>query len=248
LKQIRNRLTYANVMSSLAVFLIIGGATAFAAVKKIGANEIKANSIKTGKIVKEAVTAGKLKNGAVTESKLADGAVTTSKIADNAVTTPKIANDAVTNGKIANEAVSTGKLANSGVTAGKLAQSERSEAFQNEIAGSSEELPESLGDPTLTIVTLSLPAGGTYVVTAQTELIRTIGEPVFTECFLNDGGTGIAEMSDTYQAGLFFPSGGVTMTGVSDGGTVALACKSTDEDTFAFHRKIVAVRVGSVTG
>lgn len=100
LKQIRQRLTYANVMSSLAVFLILGGATAFAAVKKIGANEIKANSIKTGKIVKEAVTSGKIKNGAVIETKIADGAVTTNKIADNAVTTSKIANDAVTGDKV----------------------------------------------------------------------------------------------------------------------------------------------------
>jgi hypothetical protein len=90
LKQIRKRLTYANVMSSLAVFLILGGATAFAAIKKVGANEIKANSIKTGKIVKEAVTAGKLKNGAVTESKIADGAVTTNKIANDAVTGDKV--------------------------------------------------------------------------------------------------------------------------------------------------------------
>lgn len=99
MKQIRRHLTYANVMSSIAVFLILGGATAFAATK-IGANEIKANSIKTGKIVKEAVTAGKLKKGAVTESRIADGAVTTNKIADNAVTTNKIANDAVTGDKV----------------------------------------------------------------------------------------------------------------------------------------------------
>ena len=35
MKQIRKRLTYANVMSSIAVFLVLGGATAFAA-KKIG--------------------------------------------------------------------------------------------------------------------------------------------------------------------------------------------------------------------
>jgi hypothetical protein len=100
LKKIRRHVTYANVMSSLAVFLILGGATAFAAIKKVGANEIKANSIKTGKIVKEAVTAGKIKNLAVTEGKLADGAVTTNKLADNAVTTPKIANDAVTGDKV----------------------------------------------------------------------------------------------------------------------------------------------------
>ncbi len=86
-------------MSSLAVFLILGGATAFAATK-VGSNEIKANSIKTGKIVKEAVTAGKIKKNAITESRIADGAVTTNKIADNAVTTGKIANDAVTGDKV----------------------------------------------------------------------------------------------------------------------------------------------------
>jgi hypothetical protein len=131
LKQIRRHITYANVMSSIAVFLILGGATAFAAVQKIGANEIKANSIKTGKIVKEAVTAGKIKNLAVIEAKLGEGAVTASKIGKEAVTTEKIAKDAVTteklntnavtNGKIAGEAVSTGKLQNSSVTTSKLA-------------------------------------------------------------------------------------------------------------------------------
>ncbi len=122
MKQIRRHLTYANVMSSFAVFLILGGATAFAATK-VGPNEIKANSIKTGKIVKEAVTTGKIKNGAVKEGKLADGAVTTNKLADNAVTTPKIANDAVTNGKIANDAVTNGKIANGAVTGNKIGAS-----------------------------------------------------------------------------------------------------------------------------
>jgi hypothetical protein len=107
LKQIRRHITYANVMSSFAVFLILGGATAFAAVKKVGPNEIKANSIKTGKIVKEAVTAGKIKKNAVTESRIADGAVTTNKIADNAVTTPKIANDAVTGDKVKESTLGT---------------------------------------------------------------------------------------------------------------------------------------------
>jgi hypothetical protein len=109
LKQIRRHVTYANVMSSIAVFLMLGGATAFAATK-IGANEIKANSIKTGKIVKEAVTAGKVKNGAIVEGKIGDGAVTTNKLADNAVTTAKIADNAITTGKIANDAVTGDKV------------------------------------------------------------------------------------------------------------------------------------------
>ncbi|MFL5898874.1 MAG: hypothetical protein ACJ76D_10530 [Solirubrobacterales bacterium] len=110
MKKIRQRLTYSNVMSTLAVFLILGGATAFAASKKIGANEIKANAIKTGKIVKEAVTEGKIKSGAVTGTKLADGAVSNSKIADGAVSTSKIADNAVTTGKIANDAVTGDKV------------------------------------------------------------------------------------------------------------------------------------------
>jgi hypothetical protein len=89
LKQIRKRLTYANVMSSIAVFLMLGGATAFAATK-IGAGQLKANSVKTGKIVKEAVTAGKIKKNAVTNAKIADNAVTGAKVLDGSLTGPDI--------------------------------------------------------------------------------------------------------------------------------------------------------------
>jgi len=75
MKQIRKRLTYANVMSSLAVFLVLGGATAFAATK-IGGNEIKANAISTGKIKKEAVSTSKIKKNAVDSSRVKDGSLT----------------------------------------------------------------------------------------------------------------------------------------------------------------------------
>jgi hypothetical protein len=121
LKQIRKRLTYANVMSSIAVFLMLGGATAFAATK-IGANQLKANSVKTGKIVKEAVKAGKL--------------------AKNAVTTPKIANLAVTTEKIANEAV-TGEKANES-TFGTVPSANTA----NSVAGSTIKAVNFTGNPT----------------------------------------------------------------------------------------------------
>ncbi len=83
MKQIRKRLTYANVMSSIAVFLVLGGATAFAA-SKIGANQLKANSVKTGKIVKEAVTTAKIKNDAVTGAKVKESSLGTVPSATNA--------------------------------------------------------------------------------------------------------------------------------------------------------------------
>ena len=61
MKQIRKRLTYANVMSSIAVFLVLGGATAFAAVhlgkNSVGTKQLKKNAVTAAKIKKDAVTA-----------------------------------------------------------------------------------------------------------------------------------------------------------------------------------------------
>jgi trimeric autotransporter adhesin len=145
-KQIRKRLTYANVMSTLAVFLVLGGATAFAATElaknSVGTKQLKKNAVTAAKIKKEAVGGGKIKNGAVSTPKIAAGAVTgeklasgavaadkigdnaliASKIADNAVTAGKLADNAVTTGKLANEAVTTGKLANGGVSNAKIGE------------------------------------------------------------------------------------------------------------------------------
>jgi hypothetical protein len=76
MRAVSRRLTYANVMSSIAVFLVLGGA-AFAAVKvgnkSVGPNQLKANAVTTSKIKKKAVTKGKLANGAVSFAKLAGG-------------------------------------------------------------------------------------------------------------------------------------------------------------------------------
>lgn len=118
MKKLRSRLTYANVMSSLAVFLVLGGATAFAATK-IGSNEIKANAILTGKIKKEAVTAGKIKNAAITNSKLADGSVTDSKIADGAITPTKLSASATPIGSLRMTAAGAIVSASPGVSAVK---------------------------------------------------------------------------------------------------------------------------------
>jgi hypothetical protein len=124
-------------MSSIAVFLVLGGATAYAA-KKIGSNEIKGNSITTGKVKKEAITASKIKNSSIDASKLANNAVTSAKIADNAVTTTKIADSAVTNGKLANGSVNVAKLASGFVSpsAEKLAHYANINAAGTVLAGS----------------------------------------------------------------------------------------------------------------
>jgi hypothetical protein len=66
-------------MSSLAVFLILGGATAVAA-KKIGSNGLKANAVTTAKIKREAVTTKKIRKNAVVGAKVKNGSLNGSDI------------------------------------------------------------------------------------------------------------------------------------------------------------------------
>lgn len=125
MKQIRKRLTYANVVSSICLFLLLGGGAAFAASKlaknTVGANQIKKNAVTATKLKNSAVTAAKIRANAVTGEKLAENAVTSTKIADNAVTTTKIANNAVTLAKIANNSVNSGKVVDKSLTGTDIA-------------------------------------------------------------------------------------------------------------------------------
>jgi len=76
LKQLRKRLTYANVMSTIAVFLVLGGATAFAAglgKNSVGSKQLKKNAVTTAKIKKGAVTGAKVKPGSLKASSFAAG-------------------------------------------------------------------------------------------------------------------------------------------------------------------------------
>ena len=125
MKQIRKRLTYANVMSSIAVFLILGGATAIAAGQlgknTVGAKQLKKDAVTAAKIKKGAVTGAKLGAGAVGAGALANGSVDGSKIGPNAVTGEKIANGAVGSDKLGAGAVNGDKIANGAVTGDKIA-------------------------------------------------------------------------------------------------------------------------------
>jgi hypothetical protein len=74
--KVTSRLTYANVMASIAVFIALGGVAtaAFTLPKKsVGPKQLKANAVKTGKIADGAVTEPKIANGAVSAAKVQGG-------------------------------------------------------------------------------------------------------------------------------------------------------------------------------
>lgn len=101
MKQLRKRLTYANVMSSIAVFLVLGGATAIAAglaKNSVGPKQLKKNAVTAVKIKNNAVTAAKIQNGAITGAKVNLGSLGTVPNAAHANT----ANSANTAGSAGN--------------------------------------------------------------------------------------------------------------------------------------------------
>jgi hypothetical protein len=143
MKRFRPRLTYANVVASLALFIALGGAAVAAGLPKnsVGPNQIKKGAVTAKAIRKQAVTAGKiapqavvagklganavlpgnLGAGIIDSSKISAGAVTAEKIKNNVITSPKLNNAAVTSQKIAANGVGTSNLAESAVTSAKLA-------------------------------------------------------------------------------------------------------------------------------
>jgi hypothetical protein len=104
MKAIRSRLTYANVMSSIAVFLVLGGATAFAAHQlgknSVGTKQLKTNAVTAAKVKKNTVTGAKVKDGSLTTADLADGSIDSAKVLDGSLSGKDVAADSLTGANI----------------------------------------------------------------------------------------------------------------------------------------------------
>jgi len=119
-RRLAPKLSYANVASTLALALALGGTSAWAAnqlaPKSVGEKQLRPGAVTAEKIRKNAVTApkikaqavkqGKIAGGAVVASKLGQGAVSSEKLADGAVTTTKLATGAVTGAKVDEQSLS----------------------------------------------------------------------------------------------------------------------------------------------
>ena len=182
-----------------------------------------------------------LKNAAVTTDKLADGAVTAPKLADGAVTAGAVADAAITASKLADGAVTAGAIADGAVTSAKLAAGQRVEGFV-----SNEQTSTALpGTEETTVVSLNLPAGGSYVATAAVLLGNSAPVANFVACELRDDDTVVA-VSIVSLVELAVFSQTVTLTGTSDGGELALVC-TPDASAQAKSRVMTAVRVGTLS-
>jgi hypothetical protein len=98
-KTLRGKLTYSNVISTLCLFLLLGGGTAFAAShlgkNSVGTKQLKKHSVTTAKIKKNAITTAAIKNGSVTGAKVNTASLGTVPSASTAATATN-ANSAAT--------------------------------------------------------------------------------------------------------------------------------------------------------
>lgn len=106
---IRARLSYANVASTLALFLALGTGTAYAANEWTGEN-----------IVDQSLTAADLQIGTIGTLRVQDNSLQAVDLAPDSVTSSEIAIDAVNGSEIANNAIDTDEIADNSLIAADL--------------------------------------------------------------------------------------------------------------------------------
>lgn len=114
MRRIRQRITYANLTSILAIVIALATGTAWAASqlppKSVGTKQLRNGAVTADKLRKNSVTTDKIKNAAVDSDKIANGAIVAAKIAAGAATTEKIVNGAVTAAKIPDDSLTGSKI------------------------------------------------------------------------------------------------------------------------------------------
>ena len=159
MKRFRPRLTYANVIASLALFVALGGSAVAAGLAKnsvgpnqlkkgaVGASKLAKQAVVSGKIAPKAVVAGKLGPNAVLPGNLGAGIIDSSKISASAVTAEGIKRTVHTARPYANASGPSQKIAASGVATTNLAEKAVTTAKLNDAAVTAAKLaPEVLNN------------------------------------------------------------------------------------------------------
>jgi len=189
---IRKHLTYANVISSICLFLLLSGGAALAASKlgknTVGTNQLKKNAVTVAKIKNNAVTGPKITANAISSEKIAEGAVTLAKLGANSVDSSKVVDKSLTGKDVAPESLTgdninestLGEVPNAAKLAGKAPSQFTSSVITKK--ESAVEEGETIGDGTQKISEACDPgevllSGGPANIAATTTLLESFPSP-----------------------------------------------------------------------
>jgi hypothetical protein len=123
LTRLRRRLTFANVTSTAALFLALGG-TSYAAISlppdSVGTREIRTGGVGKGEVQTGGVGQSEIRTGAVGKGEIETGGVGASELHTDAVRKPEIKADAVGTEEIAKDAVTADDIKDGSVGLAKL--------------------------------------------------------------------------------------------------------------------------------
>jgi hypothetical protein len=195
----RKRITYSNVIASLALFIALGGAAIAAGLPRnsVGPKQLKRGAVTPVKIRKGAVIAGKLGPSAVTPGNIGNGAVTTAKLAQGSVIASTIKNSVITTNKLNNEAVTTGKLGDEAVSSAKLGKEAVTTAKLGKESVTAAKLSNEIGPLTGTLKS-GQTLRGVFDVGAESKEVR--GASSFQFPLLNAPTTNILKVGQTTAA------------------------------------------------
>jgi hypothetical protein len=113
MRWIRSHLSFANVISVIALFVALGGAS-YAAVSlpanSVGPKQIKKRAVRSRHINKNAVSASKIQGDSISGAKVADGSLAGVDILDNSLTADDLADNSVGTGELADGSVGSSKV------------------------------------------------------------------------------------------------------------------------------------------
>jgi hypothetical protein len=155
-RRLRRRLTFANVCSSIALFVALGTGGAYAA-NTIGSADIidesiqsvdlKNGQVHTSDLGGSAVSSVKIADGTVANADLAPGAVDSTSVLDESLTASDLGTDSVNATEIADNSIDTGEIVDDSLFAQDLAP---------DSVGSSEIAANSVGTAEVANDSLSL--------------------------------------------------------------------------------------------
>jgi hypothetical protein len=235
LEKLRSRLTYANVMATLAFMLALGGTTAYAA-NTVFSTDIVDGQVKTADLASAAVTNGKLGNNAVTGAKVSDGSLASGDLAGSAVTSSKLADSSVTQAKLNSNAVTSAKIADGSVGAQDLAS-----AIKTTGASAYGHIVDTTVTRDKNIVSVSKPNDGVFCIELapgiDADAVSAAASPDFFQDSTNEGANSPKAWAEVSSIAGCSPNGIEVVTGIRDvttgteaGGTVVRSVNVTRQD------------------
>lgn len=138
-RRFRALFSYANVVSTLCLFLLLGGGMALAATQlgknTVGSKQLKKNAVTAAKVKANAITGAKVKDGSLTGSDIGDGSVAGSKLVDGSVGGTKLQDNSVGRSKLQDGAVNGAKVEDGSLTGADINQSTLTSVRASNVTG-----------------------------------------------------------------------------------------------------------------